>query len=82
MFSQTVKDDRVTVAEGTFDATGIAEGWADLVVIAQVCGFSFINCLYSKLFHRPSIGVPTTMQLLRSSLASSNPTAPSPLPGI
>jgi len=35
MFSQTVKDDRVTVAEGTFDATGIAEGWADLVVIAQ-----------------------------------------------
>jgi len=41
-FSQAVKDGRVTVAEGTFDATGIAEGWANLVVIAQVCGFSFI----------------------------------------
>ncbi|KAF8802568.1 S-adenosyl-L-methionine-dependent methyltransferase [Phlegmacium glaucopus] len=34
-FSQAVKDDRVTVAEGTFDATGIPEGWANLVVIAQ-----------------------------------------------
>lgn len=39
IFSQQVKDDRVTVAEGTFIATGIADGWADLVVIAQVCSF-------------------------------------------
>jgi SAM-dependent methyltransferase len=39
VFSQQVKDDRVTVAEGTFIATGIADNWADLVVIAQVCGF-------------------------------------------
>jgi len=35
VFSQQVRDDRVTVADGTFSATGIADGWADLVVIAQ-----------------------------------------------
>jgi len=35
VFSQQVKDDRVTVAEGTFIATGIPDSWADLVVIAQ-----------------------------------------------
>jgi hypothetical protein len=36
VFSKTVKDDRVTVAEGGFDNTGIEDGWADLIVIAQV----------------------------------------------
>jgi len=35
VFSRTVKDDRVTVSEGTFDNTGVESGWADLVVIAQ-----------------------------------------------
>lgn len=34
-FTKTVSDPRVSVAEGTFDATGVASGWADLVVIAQ-----------------------------------------------
>ena len=37
MFSKTVTDPRVSVREGTFDTTGIEDGWADLVVIAQVC---------------------------------------------
>jgi len=34
-FLKTVKDDRVTVAEGSFDKTSINDGWADIVVIAQ-----------------------------------------------
>ena len=36
-FARTVRDARVSVAEGTFDDTHIEDGWADLVVIAQVC---------------------------------------------
>ncbi len=35
-FSKTVIDERVTIAEGAFDRTGVEDGWADLVVIAQV----------------------------------------------
>lgn len=36
VFSKTVKDDRVSVSEGFFHETGVEDGWADLVVIAQV----------------------------------------------
>jgi phospholipid N-methyltransferase len=39
-FSKTVNDDRVSLSEGYFDATGVEDGWADLVVIAQVPYFS------------------------------------------
>ncbi|PCH38048.1 S-adenosyl-L-methionine-dependent methyltransferase [Wolfiporia cocos MD-104 SS10] len=35
VFTKTVTDERVTVAEGTFDTTGVEDGWADLVVVAQ-----------------------------------------------
>ena len=42
VFSRTVKDDRITVSEGTFQSTGVEDGWADLVVIAQVCGGRFL----------------------------------------
>ncbi|KAK7054839.1 hypothetical protein VNI00_003302 [Paramarasmius palmivorus] len=35
VFAQSVKDDRVSVREGTFDTTGVESGWADIVVIAQ-----------------------------------------------
>ncbi|EMD38390.1 hypothetical protein CERSUDRAFT_82644 [Gelatoporia subvermispora B] len=35
VFDRTVADERVSVAEGTFDSTGVPDGWADLVVIAQ-----------------------------------------------
>ncbi|KAF8964667.1 S-adenosyl-L-methionine-dependent methyltransferase [Flammula alnicola] len=35
VFSRTVKDDRISLSEGYFDATGVEDGWADLVVIAQ-----------------------------------------------
>jgi hypothetical protein len=36
-FSESVLDQRVSVSEGTFDKTGAEDGWADLVVVAQVC---------------------------------------------
>ncbi|KAF8910963.1 methyltransferase type 11 [Gymnopilus junonius] len=35
VFSKTVKDSRVSVSEGYFDATGVEDGWADLVIVAQ-----------------------------------------------
>jgi phospholipid N-methyltransferase len=35
-FSKTVNDDRISLSEGYFDVTGVEDGWADLVVIAQV----------------------------------------------
>lgn len=36
VFSQAVKDDRVTISEGTFEKTGVDDQWADLIIIAQV----------------------------------------------
>jgi hypothetical protein len=36
VFAEKTKDDRVTVAEGTFERVDAEDGWADLVVIAQV----------------------------------------------
>jgi len=35
VFAEKTQDDRVTIAEGTFDGVDVEEGWADLVVIAQ-----------------------------------------------
>ncbi|THH12025.1 hypothetical protein EW145_g260 [Phellinidium pouzarii] len=35
VFSRTVADPRVSVSEGTFDGTGVSDGWADLLVTAQ-----------------------------------------------
>jgi len=35
VFSQTVTDSRVSIKEGTFQETGIVDGWADIIVIAQ-----------------------------------------------
>lgn len=34
-FSQTVKDTRVSVKEGTFDNTHVPDNWADLVVVGK-----------------------------------------------
>ncbi len=36
VFGKGVNDERVTVSEGTFDMTNVEDGWADLVVVAQV----------------------------------------------
>jgi len=35
VFAEKTKDDRVTVAEGTFDRVNAEDNWADLVVVAQ-----------------------------------------------
>jgi len=35
VFSRTVKDDRITLSDGVFQSTGVQDGWADLVVVAQ-----------------------------------------------
>lgn len=35
-FSKNTKDPRVSVREGTFDTTNIEDGWADVIIIAQV----------------------------------------------
>ena len=48
-FSKTVTDPRVSVAEGTFDKTGVEDGWADLIVIAQV-GLSETECCFTALY--------------------------------
>ncbi|KAJ6466928.1 S-adenosyl-L-methionine-dependent methyltransferase [Mycena sanguinolenta] len=34
-FAKYTKDDRVVLSEGTFAETGVEDGWADLIVIAQ-----------------------------------------------
>ncbi|KAJ7621181.1 S-adenosyl-L-methionine-dependent methyltransferase [Roridomyces roridus] len=34
-FAKYTTDDRITLTEGTFDNTGVEDGWADVVVIAQ-----------------------------------------------
>ena len=36
VFSKTIQDNCVTVADGVFERTGVEDGWADLVVLAQV----------------------------------------------
>ena len=39
VFAGKTKDDRVTVAEGTFERVDAEDSWADLVIIAQVSPF-------------------------------------------
>jgi len=34
-FSRSLSDDRVTLSDGVFQCTGVEEGWADLVIVAQ-----------------------------------------------
>ncbi len=36
VFSKKIKDDRISVSHGLFHSTGVEDGWADLVIIAQV----------------------------------------------
>ena len=75
-FSKTVKDDRVTVAEGSFDKTGINDGWADIVIIAQVRFRRVITNDLKKAdytyIRRRSIGAQITTALPQSFLASSS----------
>lgn len=36
VFTKTVTDGRASASEGTFAATGVPSGWADIIIIAQV----------------------------------------------
>ncbi|KAJ7452391.1 S-adenosyl-L-methionine-dependent methyltransferase [Mycena galericulata] len=40
IFSKTVSDERVSIAQGIFQQTSVEDGWADLVVIAQAFHWS------------------------------------------
>jgi hypothetical protein len=75
VFSKTVTDDRVTIAEGSFDATNIQDGWADIIIIAQVSfhhhiigDFKFECICTRRLF----TGVQITTVLPQNSVASSS----------
>lgn len=46
-WTKCVQDTRCTIVNGTFDNTGVEDGWADLIFIAQ----AFHWCLdYGKAF--------------------------------
>lgn len=44
VFSKTVSDERISIAEGTFQQTSVEDGWADLVVVAQVVPSLSLDC--------------------------------------
>lgn len=47
IFRQRVNHESVTISNGTFDNVPTVEnGWADLVIIAQVC-FAYVFCFGS-----------------------------------
>lgn len=50
VFAEKTKDDRVAVAEGTFERVDAEDGWADLVVVAQVSPFQ-------PLAQKPGVGL-------------------------
>lgn len=35
-FNAKTEDDRVSIQDGTFQQTNLPDGWADMVIIAQV----------------------------------------------
>jgi hypothetical protein len=35
-WTKAVKDSRASIVNGTFDNTGVEDGWADLIIIAEV----------------------------------------------
>ena len=55
VFSNTIKDDRVSVSDGVFESTGIDDAWADLVVIAQVS--LLVSSFIISAKHHIDIGV-------------------------
>lgn len=72
VFIKTVSDEhgRVSISEGTFQETHVEDGWADLVVVAQVARpFSSMRH-FSNDPCRPSTGAQTLVALRRSLDAS------------
>jgi hypothetical protein len=71
IFSRTVKDNRVTLLDGVFQSTGMEDGWADLVVVAQVLDAAYSSLILNLVDIRPFIGVLIMMQLQPNSRAFS-----------
>jgi hypothetical protein len=46
-FAETIRDGRVTVANGSFTSTGVEDGWADLVVLAHVRHSFFLSSIFN-----------------------------------
>ena len=76
MFAEKTTDDRVTIAEGTFETVDAEDGWADLVVIAQVKPVPVACSEFGvELVDRRSTGALITKRLHKNLLGSSNPKA-------
>lgn len=70
-WTKTVNDDRATIADGTFDSTGVEDGWADLIVIAQASSTGIRQVrMFTPRLHRHSIGASTTARHWPSSPVS------------
>jgi hypothetical protein len=71
VFSKTVSDEqgRISIADGTFQEIDVEEGWADLVVIAQV-PWPLSSTHQAFNASRPSTGA-QTMAVPRRSLDAS-----------
>ena len=79
MSAEKTEDDRVTIAEGTFDNVDAEDNWADLIVVAQV---SLLKPLVRSLENqelnalcRHSIGARTMRKPPKNLRESSNPKA-------
>lgn len=56
VFSQQVSDPRVSLADGTFDDTGVPDGWADVIVAASA--FHWCSNLEEAATEFARIGAP------------------------
>lgn len=72
VFNTTVNDSRVSSVKGTFDTTGVEDGWADLITIAQVSILTQAPLEHELIAERHSTGALTSTLPLPNSRASSN----------
>lgn len=56
VFTQKVTDPRVSIADGTFDNTGVPDGWADVIVAASA--FHWCSNLEETAFELARITAP------------------------
>lgn len=47
-FEKSIQDPRVVTIDGTFDSTNLPDGWADVVIVAQVSNSAL--WLYERIF--------------------------------
>lgn len=87
VFANATTDPRVSVHAGTFDSVGVEDGWADLIVIAQVCLFAISSRYLAGGVRanagpgRPSTGAPITTRRPSSLRGCSSPAESSPSSG-